>query len=312
MHCGPPNRHRLRLAAAALVLGGCTAHLAAPEGRAPGDVAVINVESTVVRQIDGEHRRGGAFDVSAFEVAPGPHRLTLVFELPARSLGLKSLPAQQGTGVCELSFDARAGRQYYLVARPLGDFNSPRWSGDWEAWVRDPAIASDDDVIARCQAAVPAETPTPLIAVAPPAAPAPGAAPGAIAAPAVAAPAVAAVPTATPLPLPVTRALRVGSWRLPELANASTTDVAAAAVVIRNGFDVLAIAPPLPPQALSAALGSAWAATATADATIFYRRDLVRPCTQPAAPAACLEAIDKPPGSARPLLLQLPPAEAHP
>ena len=131
--------------------------------------------------------------------------MVLVFELPARALGLKSLPAQPGVGVCELTFEARPGRQYDLVARPLGDFNSPRWRGDWEAWVRDPAIASDDDVIARCEGTEPTETPTPLVAGgAAAAAPAAGVAAG------VAVPAVAvAVPAPTPLPLPVAPALRV-------------------------------------------------------------------------------------------------------
>ena len=161
-----PIGARSLLAAAALV-AGCTAQVYEGEQRAEGERAVINVGSTVVRQIDGQRRRGGAFDVAAFEVTPGPHQLVLVFELPARSLGLKSLPAQPGIGVCELNFEAQGGREYYLVARPVGDFNSSRWPGTWEAWIRDPAIAGDDDVIARCEGAEPAATPTPLIAPAP-------------------------------------------------------------------------------------------------------------------------------------------------
>ena len=300
-----------------LALAGCTAHLSPGEGQAPGDLAVINVGSTVVRQIDGQHRRGGAFDVAAFEVTPGPHRLVLVFELPARSLGLKSLPAQAGIGVCELDFEARSGRQYYLLARPLGDFNSPRWSGAWEALVRDPAIASDDDVVARCQGAEPMETPTPLIAGASPAAgaAAPPAAAAASGGPAAPVPAVAgalAAATPTPLPLPAAHPLRIGAWHLPELAHASPTDLTAAAAVIGTSFDVLTITPALAPEALRAALGGAWAAISTADETIFYRRDVVRPCAQPAPLAPCLEALDARPGSGGPLLLRLPPAEGRP
>ncbi|MBX3026956.1 hypothetical protein KF840_18775 [bacterium] len=304
MRTGESTGPDIRLVAAALVLAGCTAHMSPTPPRSPGEVAVINVGSTVVREIDGQHRRGGAFDVSAFEVAPGPHHLTLVFELPARALGLKSLPAQAGTGVCELTFEAQAGRQYYLLARPLGDFNSPRWSGAWEAWIRDPAIAADDDAIARCQGTAPAATPTPLIAGAAPAA----AAPAAGAAEAVTAggtPVATAALTPTPLPLPAARPLRVGAWRLPELADAAVADVAAAAAAIGADFDVLAISPALAPEPLLSALGGAWAAVASGGETVFYRRDLVRPCGRAAA-EPCLEAIGAPEGA--PLLLRLPPA----
>lgn len=309
MRIGQPTGLRLHLAAAVLTLAGCTARLSPDEGRPAGDLAVINVGSTVVRQIDGQHRRGGAFDVSAFEIAPGPHRLALVFELPARSLGLKSLPAQAGIGVCELAFEARAGRQYYLLARPLGDFNSPRWSGAWEAWVRDPAIASDDDAIARCRGAEPSPSPTPVPTIAgirsaagPAAAPAAG-----VAAPAAGA---AVAPTPTALPLPAARPLRIGAWHLPDLAAAAAADVAAAAAAMRDGFDVLTVTPALAPEPLLAALGGAWAALSTAGETTFYRRDVVRPCTAPAALALCLEAIDGAPDRA-PLQLRLSPAEGR-
>jgi hypothetical protein len=288
---GKPTGPLPRLLAIALTLTGCTAHLGARGARPQTDLAVINVGSTVVRQIDGERRRGGAFDVSAFEVAPGPHHLVLVFSLPARSLGLKSLPAQDGIGVCELAFEAQAGRQYYLLARPLGEFNSARWSGAWEAWVRDPAIASDDDVIARCQGAEPVAPATPAVAAA-----APGAA----------APAAAAAATSTPPPLPAARPLRVGAWYLPQLAEASPAEVAAAASTIAGAYDVLTIAPALAPHALLEALGGAWAAVASAGETVFYRRDLMRPCTPPASVAPCLEAIGAELGAAAPLSLRLP------
>ena len=303
-----PSTHLLLLCVATtgLTLAGCTAQLRAE--RPPGGFAVINVGSTVVRQIDGQRRRGGAFDASTFEVDPGPHRLALVFALPARSLGLKTLPAQDGVGVCELEFEARAGHQYYLVARPIGDFNSPRWNGAWEAWVRDPAVAADDDVIARCQGTEPSEAPTPALAADAPATGQPVAAPPAAAAAAVPVP----TPTPAPLPLPGGRALRVGAWRLPALAQAASADLATAAAAIGAGFDVITIAPAVEPSPLLAALGGAWAASATDGATIFYRRDLVRPCPQSSPAAPCLESIDAAPGSGRPLLLVLPPAETKP
>jgi hypothetical protein len=281
----PIAPYRLFRAAVGLVLAGCTAHGRGPHSQ--GGFAEIDVGSTVVRQLDGQHRRGGTFDASTFEVDPGPHRLVLVFALPARSIGLKALPAQAGIGVCELEFEARAGHRYYLGARPLGDSHSPSWPGTWEAWVRDPAVASEDDIIARCQGAEPAATPTPTATV-------------------------EAAPTPTPLLLPGGRALRVGAWRLPELAAASAGDRAAAADAIRAAYDVLAISPPLEPTPLLAALGSAWAASAIAEATVFYRRDLVRPCPASAPAAPCLESVDAAFGDGRAILLVLPPAEARP
>ena len=63
-------------------------------------VAVIQVGNTIVREIDGKARRGGAFDVGQFEVVPGTHHLTLVFEEPPQTLGVKTLPARTGEGTC--------------------------------------------------------------------------------------------------------------------------------------------------------------------------------------------------------------------
>lgn len=303
MRIGPLIRRSLLLAVA-LALTGCTAHLAPTQtadggsAKPAGALAVINVGTTVVRQIDGQKRRGGAFDVSAFEVAPGTHHLVLVFDLPARAIGLKALPAQAGVGVCELTFEAQAGRQYYLVARPLGDFNSPRWSGAWEAWVRDPAVSAEDDEIARCEGteATPTPTETPVAGAA-----AGGAAAGAVVAP----------PTPTPLALPAARALRVGAWSLPQLAQASPADLAKAAATIGGEFDVLTVTPAFAPAPLLGALGGAWAAFAGEGQTILYRRDLVRPCTAPSSATPCLEAVGRPPGTP-PLLLHLPTAGENP
>src|SRR5690349_761806 len=131
------------IAAAALLASCTTEHYAGPP-MAREQLAVINTGTTVVRQIDGQTRRGGAFDVSQFEVAPGPHHLALVFELPARSIGLKTLPAQAGIGMCLLDFSAEAGKQYYLGSRASGEPNDPHWNGKWEAWVRDPTLSADN------------------------------------------------------------------------------------------------------------------------------------------------------------------------
>ena len=152
-----------RRAALALVLlaAGCTKRLYEGPPLQTEQVAVIHVGNAVVREIDGQKRRGGLFDVSHFEVTPGPHRLMLVFELAARTIGMKTIPAQAGTGTCVLELNAEAGRQYYLGSRPTGEWHTPRWDGSWESWVHDPSVTSESDVIARCTAS-PIDTPSPL------------------------------------------------------------------------------------------------------------------------------------------------------
>ncbi|MDX2166157.1 MAG: hypothetical protein SF182_03815, partial [Deltaproteobacteria bacterium] len=143
------------LALVLLAAAGCgTARMYEGEPRSAGEVATINVGSTIVRAVDGQPRRGGAFDAETLELPPGPHQLTLVFELPARSIGIRSLPAQVGVGTCVLAFEAVAGHQYYLLARAHGEIGA-RWDGTWEAWVRDPAVAHENDIIARCTAVDP-------------------------------------------------------------------------------------------------------------------------------------------------------------
>jgi hypothetical protein len=104
--------------------------------------------------------------------------------------------------------------------------------------------------------------------------------------------------------------LRVGAWQLPELASASSTDLAAAAAAINDGFDVLTISPPLAPESLLAALGGAWSSTATPTETVFFRRDLVRPCGAPSPVALCLESLTGPADARRPMMLDIPPAGA--
>ena len=142
-----PRRH---FALALLVLAGaCTGRRYEGPPRPPEQVATINVGSTIVREIDGEKRRGGAFDYRRFEVEPGAHRLTLVFELTARALATKDIPAQAGEGICILEFTALPGKQYYLGSGPRGVWTT-HWKGAWEAWVRDPTLDKESDIVARC------------------------------------------------------------------------------------------------------------------------------------------------------------------
>jgi hypothetical protein len=293
------------------LFGGCSARLYEGEARRREDVAVIDVGTTIVRQIDGQARRGGALDVGTFEVQPGPHRLRLVFELPSRNMGMKILPAQPGIGVCDLTFDAQAGHRYYLGARAVGDINDPRWPGTWEGWVRDPAVSELDDIVARCLAAEPAVEATPAVATAPAAPPSAAVpAPASPAAPVIAAPAVVARGAIVP---PAGSALRVGAWRLPALADASTADLAGLAPAIEAGFDALTIEPAFDAGRLLGLLGPAWATAGAADQTVLYRRALVRPCARPSPAALCLEAIaTTPAGEGRPLLLHLQPAQSRP
>jgi hypothetical protein len=162
---------RRAMVAPLLLAAACTQRLYAGPPLAAEQVAEIHVGTAVVREIDGVQRRGGAVDVAQFEVTPGAHRLVLVFELPARTLGMRTLPAQAGEGTCVLELMADAGRQYYLGSRPRGDANTPRWDGAWEAWARDPTASSVDDVIARCASQPVQEAATAVPIAAPPASP---------------------------------------------------------------------------------------------------------------------------------------------
>jgi len=285
-----------RCCVAMLALSGCTGTARLYEGapRAPGDVAVVHVGSTVVRGIDGQPRRGGAFDVAAFELPPGPHELTLVFELPARTIGIRSLPAQSGTGTCVLSFEAVAGRQYFLGARASDDL-SLHWDGSWQAWVRDPSIDTADDVLARCNGTAPeiaGEAHSHRVDAARPAtAPPPG----------VAAPASAAgetrgepPPAAPSAAAPAT--LRLGTWNVRAFGRLPDKDVASIASVIEANFDVLALTEisgdggPAAYQRLLLRLGSAWGGLLSPSPhppantpgseyyAIVYRRDRLHSC----------------------------------
>ena len=288
--------HRAALAAL-LVASGCTTRLYEGPVRNATEVAVIHVGTTVVREIDGQKRRGGVFDVSQFEVQPGPHHLALVFELPARSIGMRTFPAQAGTGMCVLEFTAAVGKQYYLGSRAREEFAAPRWDGVWEGWVRDPSVSSEDDVIARCvsqgvEPEVAAATVVP--------APTPPAPPAAAGEPAASAPVIAAPAPVVP-PSPPARAseatIRLGEWNLRSLGRGSEKDVSRIATAIDANFDLLVVTEVLQISAghpgydaLRAALPPAWDGMITAAPrpntpadgvehyAILYRRERVRPC----------------------------------
>jgi hypothetical protein len=233
-------------------------------------VAVIHVGSTLVREIDGEKRRGGAFDVGTFEVAPGTHTVTLAFLVAKQTLGLRDIPEQAGEGTCALSFTAQPGKQYYLGARPRGEIITGRWNGAWEAWVRDPTLDTSEDQVARCasqpatqEAPAPSAEPAVERAANPPAAPPveppvaapppPAVAPKSSVAAAAMAPASAPPATALPIepthpappgaatPTPLSAAIRLGEWNLRSLGRDHSKDLTRIAAAIDANFDILVL-----------------------------------------------------------------------
>lgn len=258
--------------------------------------AVIHSGAVIVREIDGQERRGGVFDVQYFRVAPGKHQVTLVYSLPARTVGVRDVPTQRGQGVCVLDFSVRAGHEYWLGASPIGDaWVAGRWDGRWEGWIRSEASNGDDGIIARCTSQPtedrrePPTLPQPLPALAdPPDSPPAPASPtpsvpasageAAQRAPqspevAVVAPVAAAAPTAAPAvaaspqrPVPPAidlppqeppRGIRFASWHRQQIRG---TALAGLANAIERSFDVVAIAdlPPGPCGRLLTALGDDW------------------------------------------------------
>ena len=226
----------------AVLLGGCGAtRLYEGPALPASQVAVIHAGGTIVRGIDGRHRRGGVFDVDRFEVAPGAHSVVLVFEVPAQSIGVKTIPARRGEGHCTIEFVAEAGKQYWLASRPAGTgWTGPHWDGKWEAWVRDPSIGAEDDILARCssqpaaeaeeepreQAAASASSP---VAVAP-------------------APRTDGNAPPPPAPIPVAgapvggdRFIRLGTWHVRHLGADAAKDYALLAGAIERNFDILAL-----------------------------------------------------------------------
>lgn len=149
---------------ASLFLAGCgTERFYEGAQLPPEDIAIIHVGDTIVLQVDGKGRRGGFFGSPRIAVAPGQHTLTLAFEKPARSVGAKEMPAMRGDGTCTLELAAEAGKQYWLGAQAVGeDWTGLRWDGKWRAWVRDPSVADEDDIVSRCESQpVEEEMPTP-------------------------------------------------------------------------------------------------------------------------------------------------------
>ena len=280
----------------AVLLGGCGAtRLYEGPALPASQVAVIHAGGTIVRGIDGRHRRGGVFDVDRFEVAPGAHSVVLVFEVPAQSIGVKTIPARRGEGHCTIEFVAEAGKQYWLASRPAGTgWTGPHWDGKWEAWVRDPSIGAEDDILARCssqpaaeaeeepreQAATPASSP---VAVAP-------------------APRTDGNAPPPPAPVPVAgapvggdRFIRLGTWHIRHLGADAAKDYALLAGAIERNFDILALTGVAASAGgypgydrLKAALGVDWDGLVTApplsrseDAegyAVLYRTKRVRPC----------------------------------
>jgi hypothetical protein len=288
-------RGELGAAAAALIavlLGGCGAKRLYEGPALPASqVAVIHVGRTIVRGIDGHLRRGGVFDVDRFEVAPGAHSVVLVFEVPEHSIGVKTIPARRGEGRCTIEFVAEAGKQYWLASRPAGTgWPGPHWNGKWEAWVRDPSIGAEDDILARCssQPSEPEEKPRPETAAAvPPVAPTPRAV-GA------AAPPPAPIPNAVE-PVGGDRFIRLGTWHIRRLGGDPAKDYALLAGAIERNFDIIALTGVVASAGgspgydrLKAALGGEWNGLVTAPPrsrngepegyAVLYRTARVRPC----------------------------------
>jgi hypothetical protein len=295
-----------RRAVLALLLcaAACTSHHYVGPPLPREQLATIDVGTAVVREIDGERRRGGTFDVGRFEITPGQHRIELVFELPARTVGMKTVPAQKGEGTCVLEFTAVAAKRYSLGSRPRSE-TVPHWNGAWEGWLRDPSIDSEDAVIARCASQIPARAAAPATGESPPAPPpvvaqvAPAAAMPVPAPPpaAAVAPAPAVVAAATASPTPRVATIRLGEWNLRSLGHGTDKDYARIAAVIDEHFDILTVIEVVQVagghpgyEALLHALGAQWAGMITdtprpntaADGAeyyaILYRPDRVRPC----------------------------------
>jgi hypothetical protein len=156
---------------AALLLSGCgTDRFYAGAKLPPEQVAVFHVGDTIVLHVDGVPRRGGYFGSPRIEVMPGRHTFTLAFEKAARPVGAKEMPPMRGEGTCTLEIAAEVGKQYWFGSRAAGaDWTGLRWDGKWQAWVRDPSVGDENDIVARCDSQPAAEEvqETPAAAAAP-------------------------------------------------------------------------------------------------------------------------------------------------
>lgn len=300
----------------ALCASACTRQLYAGSPLPQGEVAVIHVDDTTVLNIDDRYGLARPLGVQKFEVAPGPHRIILAHDKPARTIGLHDIPAHRGEGICVVDFVAEAGREYRLGSRAVGtDWTMQRWDGKWEGWVRDPSLSEGNDIVGRCTSsleapppsrgtapvvaaravATPTATPRPL-AVQPTPVPAPRAVP---AAPVPAAPAIAPPPPPAPpvrpqasaTAAPTLKSIRLGTWNLPPLTG-DKRDYRVTAAVIEATFDILTLTElgggGEDYRRLIAELGPAWAGMSAVAATdsgdageqyaALYRRQAVRPC----------------------------------
>ncbi len=255
---------------ASLCAPGCTRLYSMGSGTA-GGAALVHVGNASIRTIDGRSAFATAL-VKVFEVSPGPHRIVLRFERPARTIGLRDVPARKGVGLCAIDFVAEAGGEYWLGAQPVGDdWTMHRWDGKWEGWMS----SSDSDAgnVARCASGpvdgelhptVAAATarqqwnPQPVAPVAP-APEAEGARPKAATAPiaapvppAVPVPVAAPVPSAVPVPSAAPKLavrpsrnqnewIRLGTWNLNGLGSDEGRRYDAIADVVARNFDVLTL-----------------------------------------------------------------------
>lgn len=299
------------IAVALLSLAGCARRLYSGAELSRDEVAVIHAGNTTVRDIDGKFGFGSAFVTKQFEVAPGPHRVAMALDFPARSIGSRDVPAQSGIGTCVVEFVAVAGAEYRLEGQPLDtDWVLQGWDGRWEGRVHGRSRDGKESVVARC---TPIESYTGLQPIPTPAleaAEAPAA--NAVAAPLATAPAppplpvpVAAPPRPRPLPSPSPTPtvaskkatgdewIRLGSWNVRDLGADPDRDYQAMARIVADNLDVVALTEVASADGydrLLGALGAPWqgwitdtprpnAATPEAEYyAVLYRGDRLRPC----------------------------------
>ncbi len=201
---------------------------------------------------------------------PGAHRISLRFEKPAATIGLRDLAPQRGEGVCDLEFFAKAGADYWLGSRPVGtDWTMRNWDGKWEGWVATDAAGKN--ILVKCTSGAPGEEPAGVAVAA-------GALPSA---PVVAEPAVAQN----------VGSIRLGTWNTNGLGVGGDRNFEAVAAVIENNFDIVALTNVAGLQGyekLMASLGSGWNGMVSSSIrkgergehdAIVHRRAAVRPCS---------------------------------
>ncbi len=295
----------LAVALAALSAAACTRRLYEGPARPADDIAVIDAHQITILDISDKMAFAAAFGAQRFEVTPGNQQVVLAYERPARSIGIRDIPAQRGEGTCIIDFVAEAGKQYEVTGRPLGtDWTMRNWDGKWEGWIRDLSRSGDAAIVARCESSTVKRTrilPDPVIAAAPPA----GAVPPA---PIPAAPVPPAPPILAPVPAPAVPGsgarqereqwIRVGTWNVRARGAGGEGDYGAIAAAIDGNFDILTLTEiaavgGIHPgyDRLMATLGDKWAGQITNSPrpnvaagaaeyyAIVYRRAVIRPCS---------------------------------